>query len=83
MHNSNFNATTLFQWTINPVVYQNSTVIASSAVLFSLLAGFVTTTRLRKQILMRKISHRCIYCAKPKNVLFESNFLGERKKKGQ
>ncbi|XP_011863383.1 PREDICTED: solute carrier family 22 member 16-like isoform X2 [Vollenhovia emeryi] len=39
-------------WTINPVIYQNSTVIASSAVIFSFLAGFVTTTKLRKQIIM-------------------------------
>lgn len=41
-----------FRWTVNPAVYQNSTVIASSAVIFSFLAGFITTTKLRKQIIM-------------------------------
>ncbi|XP_020286904.1 synaptic vesicle glycoprotein 2C-like [Pseudomyrmex gracilis] len=41
-----------FKWTINPVIYQNSTVIALSAVLFSFLSGFITTTMLRKQIVM-------------------------------
>ncbi|XP_071630263.1 uncharacterized protein [Temnothorax longispinosus] len=41
-----------FRWTINPSVYQNSTIIASSAVLFSFLAGFIMTTKLRKQIIM-------------------------------
>lgn len=41
-----------FKWTINPVIYQNSTVIASSAVIFSFLAGFITITKLRKQIIM-------------------------------
>ncbi|XP_011636451.1 synaptic vesicle glycoprotein 2B-like isoform X2 [Pogonomyrmex barbatus] len=40
-----------FRWTINPVIYQNSTIIASSAVLFSFLTGFITTTKLRKQII--------------------------------
>lgn len=47
----------MFQWTINPSVYQNSTIIASSAVIFSFLAGFITITKLRKQIIMRKILH--------------------------
>lgn len=41
-----------FKWTINPVIYQNSTVIATSAVIFSFLAGFITITKLRKQIIM-------------------------------
>ncbi|XP_050465178.1 synaptic vesicle glycoprotein 2B-like [Cataglyphis hispanica] len=41
-----------FEWTINPRVYQNSTTIASSAVIFSFLAGFITITKLRKQIIM-------------------------------
>ncbi|XP_011135735.1 synaptic vesicle glycoprotein 2B isoform X2 [Harpegnathos saltator] len=41
-----------FEWTINPVVYQNSTIIASSAVVFSFLAGFIMNTKLRKQIVM-------------------------------
>ncbi|EZA50054.1 Synaptic vesicle glycoprotein 2B [Ooceraea biroi] len=41
-----------FRWTINPTVYQNSTIIASSAVIFSFLIGFITTTKLRKQIIM-------------------------------
>lgn len=51
----------MFQWTINPVIYQNSTIIASSAVVFSFLAGFITTTKLRKQIIMRKILHCYIF----------------------
>ncbi|KAL6439565.1 hypothetical protein ACFW04_003988 [Cataglyphis niger] len=41
-----------FEWTINPRVYQNSTTIASSAVIFSFLAGFLTITKLRKQIII-------------------------------
>lgn len=39
-------------WTIRPAIYQNSSIIATSAVLFSLLAGMITTTRLRKRIVM-------------------------------
>ncbi|KAH0948766.1 hypothetical protein HN011_004633 [Eciton burchellii] len=41
-----------FRWTINPAVYQNSTIIASSAVVFSFLVGFIMTTKPRKQIIM-------------------------------
>ncbi|XP_018365227.1 PREDICTED: uncharacterized protein LOC108762649 isoform X2 [Trachymyrmex cornetzi] len=41
-----------FKWTIYPVIYLNSTIIASSAVIFSFLAGFIMTTKLRKQIIM-------------------------------
>ncbi|XP_018051675.1 PREDICTED: uncharacterized protein LOC108689428 [Atta colombica] len=41
-----------FRWTTYPVIYQNSTVIALSAVIFSFLAGFIMTTKLRKQIIM-------------------------------
>ncbi|EFN66476.1 Synaptic vesicle glycoprotein 2B [Camponotus floridanus] len=41
-----------FKWTINGVIYQNSTVIATSAVVFSFLTGFITITKLRKQIVM-------------------------------
>ncbi|KAL0112813.1 hypothetical protein PUN28_012225 [Cardiocondyla obscurior] len=48
---SNFDNTCL-RWIIRPVIYQNSTVIASSAVIFSFLVGFITTTKLRKQIVM-------------------------------
>ncbi|XP_036143144.1 putative transporter SVOPL isoform X3 [Monomorium pharaonis] len=48
---SNFDDVCL-RWTINPDVYRNSTIIASSAVLFSFLAGFIMTTKLRKQIIM-------------------------------
>ncbi|XP_043504239.1 synaptic vesicle glycoprotein 2C-like [Polistes fuscatus] len=41
-----------FEWKINPSVYQNSTIIASSAVLFGFLVGFIMTTRLRKRIII-------------------------------
>ncbi|XP_036143143.1 synaptic vesicle glycoprotein 2B isoform X2 [Monomorium pharaonis] len=46
------NCSNFDDWTINPDVYRNSTIIASSAVLFSFLAGFIMTTKLRKQIIM-------------------------------
>ncbi|XP_039311886.1 uncharacterized protein LOC105195955 isoform X2 [Solenopsis invicta] len=48
---SNFDDACL-KWTINPVIYQNSTIIASSAVVFSFLVGFIMTTKLRKQIII-------------------------------
>ncbi|KAI4486811.1 hypothetical protein M0804_006181 [Polistes exclamans] len=41
-----------FEWKINPSVYQNSTIIASSAVLFGFLVGFIMTNRLRKRIIL-------------------------------
>jgi len=58
----------VFQWTINAVVYQNSTVIATSAVVFSFLTGFITITKLRKQTVMRKILY--IFLFKKKKKLF-------------
>lgn len=39
-------------WTINSVIYQNSSIIATSAVLFSLLAGMISTSKLRKRVLL-------------------------------
>ncbi|KAK2581246.1 hypothetical protein KPH14_008037 [Odynerus spinipes] len=41
-----------FEWKINPSVYTNSTIIASSAVLFGFLTGFVITTTLRKKLVL-------------------------------
>lgn len=43
-----------FQWKIKAVVYQNSSIIAVSAVVFSFLAGMVYTSKFRKKIIMRK-----------------------------
>ncbi|XP_014482770.1 PREDICTED: synaptic vesicle glycoprotein 2A-like isoform X2 [Dinoponera quadriceps] len=51
LNRSNFDDA-CFEWTINPVIYQNSTMIASSAVVFSFLAGFIMNTKLRKQIII-------------------------------
>ncbi|XP_047361449.1 synaptic vesicle glycoprotein 2B-like isoform X1 [Vespa velutina] len=51
LNNTNFDDA-CFEWKINPVVYQNSTIIASSAVLFGFLMGFLMTTRLRKQMIL-------------------------------
>ncbi|XP_043523011.1 synaptic vesicle glycoprotein 2C-like isoform X1 [Frieseomelitta varia] len=39
-------------WNINPAVYQNSAIIALSAVVFSFLAGFITTSKFRKKAIM-------------------------------
>lgn len=43
-----------FQWKINAVIYQNSAIIALSAVTFSFLVGFITTSKFRKKAIMRK-----------------------------
>ncbi|XP_026672973.1 synaptic vesicle glycoprotein 2C-like isoform X2 [Ceratina calcarata] len=40
------------QWTIRATVYQNSAIIASSAVVFSFLAGIITTTKFRRKLIM-------------------------------
>lgn len=60
----------MFQWTINAVIYQNSTVIATSAVVFSFLTGFITITKFRKQIVMRKILYIFLFKKKKKKKLF-------------
>lgn len=63
----------LFQWTVRSVIYRNSTIIASSAVIFSFLVGFIMATKLRKQIILRKqISHRFIpiYSVRNEIVIF-------------
>nr|KAF7413037.1 hypothetical protein H0235_012888 [Vespula pensylvanica] len=52
-----------FEWSINPVVYQNSTIIASSAVLFSFLIGFIMTTRLRKKMILCKLTDATVAVA--------------------
>lgn len=39
-------------WKINAVIYQNSAVIAVSAVVFSFLAGLITTSKFRKKAIM-------------------------------
>lgn len=41
-----------FEWIINPAIYINSTIIASSAVLFGFLVGFVMTTTFRKNLIL-------------------------------
>ncbi|KAG7197803.1 hypothetical protein KM043_001617 [Ampulex compressa] len=41
-----------FEWTVRPVIYQNSTIIACSAVVFSFLISMATTTRFRKKFTM-------------------------------
>ncbi|XP_067215213.1 synaptic vesicle glycoprotein 2C-like [Linepithema humile] len=48
---SNFDSMCI-EWTVRPVIYRNSTIIAASAVIFSFLVGFIMTTKLRKQIIL-------------------------------
>lgn len=45
----------IFQWKINAVIYQNSAIIALSAVTFSFLVGTITTSKFRKKAIMRKV----------------------------
>ncbi|KOC65938.1 Synaptic vesicle glycoprotein 2B [Habropoda laboriosa] len=39
-------------WKINVVIYQNSAIIACSAIFFSFLAGFITTTSFKKKSIL-------------------------------
>ncbi|PBC26392.1 synaptic vesicle glycoprotein 2B [Apis cerana cerana] len=41
-------------WKINAVIYQNSAIIALSAVTFSFLVGNITTSKFRRKAIMRK-----------------------------